>query len=469
MDAAKPTSVVVVGAGPAGYPAAFHAADMGMKVTLVDAGERPGGVCLHRGCIPSKALLHAAAVVNDAREASDMGLSFSAPVIDLDRLREWKQSIIDKLTGGLSQLAQRRGVEHVQGVARFTGPGRLVVETADGERPLPYEHLVLAPGSLPATIPMAEDSPRVLDSTGALALGDIPPRLLVIGGGYIGLELGQVYAALGSSVSVVEMMPSLLPGVDPELVRPLARKLGSQFEAIMLETRVADMREARDGLTVRFEGENAVSPEQTFDKVLVAVGRKPNTSSLGIEHTEVAVGAGGFFLTDSQKRTADPAIFSVGDAAGQPMLAHKGTAEARVAVDAIAGKKTVFDPAAIPAVVFTDPEIAWCGLTEDQAREAGRDVKVSRFPWAASGRAMTMGFTAGLTKLVADADGRILGVGLAGHGAGELIAEGVLAVEMGAVSEDLALTVHAHPTLSETLMEAAELFTGRSVHFVGRG
>ncbi|NQT91550.1 MAG: dihydrolipoyl dehydrogenase, partial [Lentisphaerae bacterium] len=302
-----------------------------------------------------------------------------------------------------------------------------------------------------------------------LALADIPPRLLVIGGGYIGLELGQVYAALGSSVSVVEMMPSLLPGVDQELVQPLARQLGRQFESIMLETRVVGMEETANGITVRFDGKNAVAPETTFDKVLVAVGRKPETGSLGIEHTAVEVGADGFFQTDDQKRTADPAIYAIGDAAGQPMLAHKGTAEARVAVEAIAGKKTVFDPAAIPAVVFTDPEIAWCGLTEEQARQAGLDVSVSRFPWAASGRALAMGSTAGLTKLVADADGRILGVGLAGHGAGELIAEGVMAIEMGAVAEDLALTVHAHPTLSETMMEAAELFTGRSVHFVGRG
>jgi dihydrolipoamide dehydrogenase len=464
------TTLAVIGAGPAGYPAAFHAADLGMNVTLIDTEKNPGGVCLYRGCIPSKALLHAAALIGETRDAAEMGLTFAAPEIDLEKLRGWKQGVVDKLTGGLGALSKGRRISFIQGRAAFVDAHTLEVAVAGGgTQKVSFDYAIVATGSEPVRIPIAPDSPRVMDSTGALALEDIPKTMLVVGGGYIGLELGQVYAALGSRVSVVEMMPGLLPGADRELVKVLEPRLRKQFERIMTATRVTAMEDNGEGVRVGFEGDHAGDGQAVFDRVLVSVGRRPTAGGLGLENTRVQVDAKGFVVVDAQRRTAEPSVFAVGDVAGQPMLAHKGTAEARVAVDAIAGRKTVFDPAAIPAVVFTDPELAWCGLTTTEAEARGVEVETASFPWAASGRATTLGRGDGVTRLLLEpATGRVLGVGMTGHGAGELIAEGVLAIEMGAVAEDLACTIHPHPTLSETVMEAAEAFEGQSTHFMSR-
>ena len=466
---AKPsgTELAVIGAGPGGYAAAFLAADLGMEVTLVDPQVNPGGVCLYRGCIPSKALLHVARLIDETRQAAEWGVGFGRPEIDLDRLRDWKQEVVDRLTGGLSQLTKKRKVRQIQGRARFVDARRLQIEIRSGERhALAFEQAIIATGSRPATLPgFPDDASRILDSTSALELAGVPGRLLVVGGGYIGLELGSVYAALGSKVTVVEMLPGLLPGVDKDLVRPLARKLDGVFEGILLETQVAEAKVRDDGVEVRFEGKSIDTPERLFDQVLVSVGRRANSEELGLENTNVAVDEQGFIRIDEQLRTDESSIFAIGDVVGQPMLAHKASHEGRIAVEAIAGRKVAFRPAAIPAVVFTDPEIAWCGLTEDDAKREGRKVGVARFPWSASGRAMTLGRDDGLTKLIIDpASERILGVGIVGPGAGELIAEGVLAVEMAALATDLKLTIHPHPTLSETLMEAAEVFFGQSTH-----
>ncbi|MBP7828733.1 MAG: dihydrolipoyl dehydrogenase [Kiritimatiellae bacterium] len=457
--------LVVIGGGPGGYPAAFLAADLGMKVTMVDQEAHPGGVCLYRGCIPSKALLHVAKLLNETREAEAWGVKYAAPQLDIEKLRAWKNSVIEKLTGGLGQLRKQRNIEFIRGRARFSGGGRLVVAAESGEQKLEFEQAILASGSRPATIPGLPASARIWDSTAALALESVPKSLLVVGGGYIGLELGSVYAALGSRVSVVEMLPGLLPGADRDLVRSLAQRLDKQFAAILLETKVAEMADTGDGIRVRFEGKDVKEPVQIFDRVLVSVGRKPNSGDLGLEHTAVKVDAKGFVEVDGQRRTAERSIFAIGDVAGEPMLAHKATHEAKVAVEAALGKKTVFEPQAIPAVVFTDPEIAWCGLTETEAQKTGQPVKVARFPWAASGRALTLDRPEGVTKLIADPEtGRVLGVGMAGPGAGDMIAEAALAIEMGATAEDLALTIHPHPTLSETVMEAAEMLLGHCTH-----
>ena len=471
--ASESTQIVVLGAGPGGYAAAFYAADLGMQVVLVDEEQNPGGVCLYRGCIPSKALLHVAKVIDEASHASAWGVTFSKPRIDLDALRAFKQGVVDKLTSGVGQVAKLRKVKFLQGRGTFTGPRTMTIAGAAGDTTLQFEHCVVATGSYPTRIPsLTLDSPRMLDSTSALDLPDIPKSLLVIGGGYIGLELGSVYSALGSKVSVVEMTPGLLPGADRDLVRVLHTRLEKQFAAIMLDTKVVALAEEKNGVRVTF-GSNAVadagqsgSPESAlFDRVLVAVGRRPNSRIPGLEATGVQIDAQGFIVTDQQRRTAAPSIFAVGDVAGEPMLAHKASHEARVAIDAIAGHKAVFEPQAIPAVVFTDPEIAWCGLTEADATDQGVEIEVSKFPWAASGRAIAIDRPEGLTKLVLEPKtGRLLGVGIAGAGAGELIAEGVLAVEMGATAEDLRLTVHPHPTLSETLMESADVFFGQSTH-----
>jgi dihydrolipoamide dehydrogenase len=459
--------VVVVGAGPGGYAAAFLAADLGLDVTLVDSEPNPGGVCLYRGCIPSKALLHVARLLDETREAAEWGVTFGEPTIDIERLRAWKSDVVSRLTGGLGQLAGRRKVRFVQGTATFRDSNTLTVEAAGGgSETLPFGHAVLATGSHPATLPgFPVGSDRLLDSTAALELRDVPNRLLVIGGGYIGLELGTVYAALGSRVSVVEVTAGLLPGVDPDLLRPLAKRLEERFESILLRSRVTEVHETDDGVEVAIEGPDGNASRQVFDRVLVSVGRIPNSAGLGLENTRVEIDEHGFVRVDRQLRTADPSIFAIGDVVGQPMLAHKASHEGRIAVEAIAGREVAFEPAAIPAVVFTDPEIAWCGLTESEAQQRGRDVEITRFPWAASGRAMTLGRSDGLTKLVLEpATERVLGVGLCGPGAGELIAEGVLAVEMGATATDLRLTIHPHPTLSETIMEAAELFFGQATH-----
>jgi len=459
--------LVVVGAGPGGYAAAFLAADLGLDVTLVDPAPNPGGVCLYHGCIPSKTLLHVARVLREARHAADWGVEFDPPRLDLDRLRAFKQEVVDKLTGGLGQLTRQRKIRHVRGRARLLDPHTLSIETGEsGSLSLEFEHVILATGSRPSGLPgLPRDSRRVLDSTTALEVRDVPGSLLVLGGGYIGLELGSVYAALGSQVTVVEMTPGLLPGVDRDLVRPLAQRLERELHSIRLETRVVSVEERPGGLSVRFEDARSGREEHSFDAVLVAVGRKPNHEELGLEHTRVRVTDSGFVEVDEQGRTAEPSIWAIGDLAGQPMLAHKATHEGRIAAEAIAGHKVAFEAQAIPAVVFTDPEVAWCGLTEDRAKAAGRSVRVARFPWGASGRAATQGRADGVTKLLIDPESeRILGVGLAGPGAGELIAEGVLAVEMGAQVRDLALTIHPHPTLSETMMEAAEVFFGQSTH-----
>jgi dihydrolipoamide dehydrogenase len=463
--ASDTVQLAVLGAGPGGYAAAFYAADLGMQVALVDEEKNPGGVCLYRGCIPSKALLHVAKVIDEAQHAQKWGVAFGAPKLDVARLRAFKQGVVDKLTSGVGGVAKLRKVKYVQGRATLTGPRSMRIAGEDGDTELRFEHLILATGSRPARIPtLALDSPRMMDSTSGLELPDVPKTLLVIGGGYIGLELGTVYAALGTRVTVVEMTPGLLPGADRDLVGVLEKRLKGLFAGILLSTKVVKVEEAKNGIRVTFEGGSAPATE-TFDRVLVAVGRRPNSNIPGLETTRVTVDAKGFVETDPQRRTAEPNVFAIGDVAGEPMLAHKASHEARVAVEAIAGHKAVFEPAAIPAVVFTDPEIAWAGLTEAQAQAEGRDVEVAKFPWGAASRAITVDRPDGLTKLVLDrGSGRILGVGIAGSGAGELIAEGVLAIEMGATAEDLKLSIHPHPTLSETLMESAEVFFGQSTH-----
>lgn len=467
------TQLAVLGAGPGGYAAAFYAADLGMNVTLIDEEKNPGGVCLYRGCIPSKALLHVAKVMDEARHASAWGVSFNEPKVDVDKLRSFKQGVVDKLTAGVGQVARMRKVKYVQGRATLTGARSLAIAGTSGAADLQFDHCILATGSHPTGIAsLALDNPRMMDSTSGLELPDVPKSLLVIGGGYIGLELGTVYATLGSKVSVVEMTGGLLPGVDRDLVGVLHKRIEKLFAAIMLNTKVASVAGHQNGIRVALarhsseRGEAAGPPvDQVFDRVLVAVGRRPNSKIPGLDRTRVRVDEKGFIETDGQRRTAEPTIFAIGDVAGEPMLAHKASHEARVAVDAIAGHKAVFEPQAIPAVVFTEPEIAWCGLTDTQAQAEGRTVEIAKFPWGALSRAITVDRPEGLTKLVLDpTSGRILGVGIAGSGAGELIAEGVLAVEMGATAEDLKLTIHPHPTLSESLMESAEVFFGQSTH-----
>ncbi|MEX1127433.1 MAG: dihydrolipoyl dehydrogenase [Vicinamibacterales bacterium] len=462
------TQLAVIGAGPGGYAAAFYAADLGMQVTLIDPSPNPGGVCLYRGCIPSKALLHVAEVLNDAKHADAWGITFGAPKIDLDRLRAFKTKVVTQLTGGLGQLSKQRKITYIQGTASFVDARTLELKTEDGQtQSLTFEHAIIATGSHPATVPgLSIESPRLMDSTSALELPDIPKGLLVVGGGYIGLELGSVYAALGTKVTVVEMTDGLLPGADRDLVNVLAKRIESMCEGVLLNTKVVGMKAQKNGIAVTFEpGQGAGgTPEQTFDRVLVSIGRKPNAVP-GIEKTKVAVTPRGFVEVNAARQTAEPTIYAIGDVVGEPMLAHKASHEGRTAVEAIAGQKVAFEPLAIPAVVFTDPELAWCGLTEADAQTQKRDVTIARFPWGASGRSLTLDRSDGLTKLVLDPKTeRILGVGIVGPGAGELIAEGVLAVEMGANATDLKMSIHPHPTLSETLMEAAEVFFGHATH-----
>jgi dihydrolipoamide dehydrogenase len=467
MSESSSTRLVVLGAGPGGYPAAFLAAEMGMQVTLVDLAAKPGGVCLYRGCIPSKALLHLAKVLHEARQIGEWGIEFGEPKIDLDKMRAWKDRVVGKLTGGLGALSKKHRINAIQGRGRFADAHTLVVDKEDGSQErVEFDHAIIATGSRPAVVPgLWVDSPRVMDSTGALLINDIPKTMLVIGGGYIGLELGTAYAAFGTRVTVVEMAKALLPTADRDLVLPLERRLQNVFQEILVETRVSSLEVKDDGVHVKLVGLDLPNPDRVFDKVLIAVGRRPNSNDIGVETLAVKVDAKGFIQTDDQRRTAEPHIFAIGDVAGEPMLAHKATHEARVAVESIAGKPSVFEPQAIPAVVFTDPEIAWCGLTETQALTEGRPHTITRFPWAASGRATTLGRNEGLTKLILDPrNGRILGVGIVGVGAGEMIAEGVLAMEMGARAQDLKLAIHAHPTMSESVMEAAEIFYGHSPH-----
>ena len=454
--------LVILGAGPGGYTAAFLAADRGMKVTLVDAQKSPGGVCLHKGCIPSKALLHVAGNINESRLAKEWGVDFGDPTIDLDRLRNWKEGVLLKMSGGLTMLCKQRGVNYIHGSAAFKDSHTI---TVSGRDPLEFDHCILATGSRPALPKLfQEGGPRIMDSTAALTLTDIPQRLLVVGGGYIGLEMGSVYAALGSRVCVVEMTNELLPSVDRDLVRPLQGKLSKAFEAIHLNTLVTSVVAEGNSVSVIMKsGEETV--EETFDRILVSVGRCPNSDAIGLNNTEVELDENGFVKVDEKQKTTDSSILGIGDVVGGPMLAHKASYEARVAVEGLAGEETRPSNRTVPAVVFTDPEIAWCGLTESDARLKGEKVEIARFPWAASGRAQALGRTNGISKLVLEpGTGRVLGVGIVGHGAGELIAEGVLAIEMGATAKDLAHTIHPHPTLSETLMEAAEVFFGTATH-----
>jgi dihydrolipoamide dehydrogenase len=460
-------NIAVIGGGPGGYAAAFLAADLGMKVTLIDPETNPGGVCLYRGCIPSKALLHVAKLIEESEQAKNWGIDFAKPNVDLARLRSWKEGVVKKLTGGLGQLSKQRSVQYIQGRAAFENSTTLRISKAAGaEQTLTFDRIILATGSRPAIVPSLKlDSPRMMDSTGALNLEDIPGSLLVVGGGYIGLELGSVYAALGTRVTVVEMLPGLLPGADRDLVLPLHKRLEKMFEAILLNTTVASVKLENNGIRATFEGADLKEREKVFDRVLVSVGRKPNSEIPGLDKTQVQVGPKGFIEVNPQLQTADPSIYAIGDVVGEPMLAHKASHEGRTAVEAIAGRKVAFEPNAIPAVVFTDPEVAWCGLTETQAQKENREIKVAKFPWAASGRAVTIDRPDGMTKMLVDPKTeRVLGIGIVGAGAGELIAEGVLAIEMGAVARDVALTIHPHPTLSETLMESAEVFFGTSTH-----
>jgi dihydrolipoamide dehydrogenase len=461
--------IAVIGAGPGGYAAAFLAADLGMNVTLIDPELNPGGVCLYRGCIPSKALLHVAKLIEESEQAKNWGIDFARPNIDLTRLRSWKEGVVKKLTGGLGVLSKQRHVTYIQGHAAFENSTALRVTKADkSETTLSFDRIIIATGSRPAIIPAFKiNSPRLMDSTGALNLENIPSSLLVVGGGYIGLELGSVYAALASRVTVVEMLPGLLPGADRDLVLALHKRLERMFEAILLNTTVSSLKEEGDGILATFEGKDIKDDqrEKFFDRVLVSVGRKPNSEIPGIGKTQVKVGARGFIEVNKQLQTTDPLIYAIGDVVGEPMLAHKASHEGRTAVEAIARHKVAFEPNAIPAVVFTDPEVAWAGLTETQAEKENREIKVAKFPWGASGRAVTLDRPDGLTKLIIDPHTeRVLGVGIVGVGAGELIAEGVLAIEMAALASDVAMTIHPHPTLSETVMEAAEVFFGTSTH-----
>jgi len=448
--------VAVLGGGPGGYAAAFRCAELGLEAVVVDADGRLGGACLFEGCIPSKALLHVAAVLGEAERAKEFGVDFGEPRISLDPLRKWKQErVVGKLARGLASVAKGKGVEVIGGRGVFEDSSTLRVEHEDAVRKVRFKHAVIATGSRPAGLPgLTLASDRVMDSTAALALPDVPERLLVIGGGYIGLELGTVYATLGSHVTLVEMTAGLLPGVDRDLVQPLQRRVEKLFAALHLQTRVTGLREVEASIEADLEGAGS----QRFDRVLVAVGRRAESAGLGLEHTRVRLTErGGFVRVDDRCRTDDPHIFAVGDVTGEPMLAHRASRQGRVAAEILAGRPSAFDNVAIPAVVFTDPEIAWCGLSEAQAKAQGTAVKIAKFQWAASGRAATLGRSDGLTKLLADeATGRLLGVGIVGPGAGELIAEATLAVETAALAEDVATTIHAHPTLSETLMESAE-------------
>lgn len=457
------TQVVVLGSGPGGYTAAFRAADLGLKVVLIERYPTLGGVCLNVGCIPSKALLHTAKVITEAEETEQHGLSFGKPNIDLDKLRHWKSNdVVGKLTGGLAQMAKARGVTVLQGVGSFTSPKQIAVTAQDGKvTTVGFDNAIIAAGSQATKFPGAPEDDRIMDSTGALALADIPKRLLVIGGGIIGLEMGTVYDALGTKVSVVEFMDGLITGCDRDLVRPLQKRMSGRFESIMLSTKVAKMEAKKDGIHVTFEGDDAPENGQVYDRVLVSIGRRPNGKNIGAENAGVAVDERGFINVDKQMRTNVPHIFAIGDIVGQPMLAHKATHEAKVAAEVIAGHKVEFVASVIPSVAYTDPEIAWVGITETEAKEKGLAIDKASFPWAASGRAISIARTEGVTKLIFDKETyRLIGAGIVGVNAGELLAEAVLAIEMGADAHDLGLTIHAHPTLSETVCFAAELKEG---------
>lgn len=459
------TQLVVVGAGPGGYAAAFYAADKGKKVILVEREPRLGGVCLNRGCIPSKALLHATKLITEAKESAHRGIAFESPKIDLAKLRTWKESVLDKLGQGIRGLAQRRGVEVMHGRGYFEDSQTLRVETKEGQKFIKYEQAIIAVGSKSA-MPRDFDlgNPRIMTSREALEVEEIPQSLLIVGGGYIGMELGTVYATLGSSVVVVEALDTILAGADPDLARPVVKYAERAFREVRLKTKVAKMATAGKQIKVVIKVGDE-SKEELYDRVLVAVGRAPNCDDLGIENTKIERDDRGFIKVNDRQQTADPAIYAIGDCAGGVLLAHKAAKEARVAVEVITGEHSAFENIVIPAVVFTDPEVAWCGLTESEAKQKNIPVEIVKFPWGASGRALSHDRTDGLTKLIIEPETeRILGVGICGQGAGELIAEGVLAIEMGATARDLAESVHPHPTLSETMMECAELFYGTATH-----
>jgi dihydrolipoamide dehydrogenase len=453
--------VVVLGSGPGGYTAAFRAADLGLKTILVERYPTLGGVCLNVGCIPSKALLHLARVIAESEEAAEQGLRFARPEIDLDGVRGFKDSVVERLTGGLTGLARQRKVEVVQGVGEFASPNVLRVQGAGGETTIAFDHCIIAVGSQAATLPgFPEDDPRVMDSTDALEVPDVPGRLLVVGGGIIGLEMATVYDALGSRITVVELMDSLIPGCDKDLVRPLHKRIEKRYDAILLKTKVAGVEASGDGLRVSFEGDGAPEP-QTFDRILVAVGRRPNGGRIAADQAGVQVDERGFIRVDAQQRTNVPHIYAIGDVVGEPMLAHKGTHEGKVAAEVIAGHNVAFDARSIPSVAYTDPEVAWTGLTETEAKAQGIKYDKGAFPWAASGRALGLGRSDGMTKLLFARDTRrLLGAGMVGPNAGELIAETVHALEMGADAEDIGLTIHPHPTLTETVGFAAEMAEG---------
>jgi dihydrolipoyl dehydrogenase len=454
--------LLVLGAGPGGYTAAFLAADLGMKVTLVDAHPKPGGVCLQRGCIPSKALLHIAKIINESRHAQAFGLDFGEPKIELDKLKNWKNDVVQKMSNGLTQLCKQRDVNFINGKGVFKDSNTLEIS---GKEQVTFDHCILAVGSRPVMPELFSGlGPLVMDSTSALKLNEIPEKLLVVGGGYIGLEMGSVYEALGSQVTVVEMTDGLLPGVDRDLVRPLQARLRKGFESILLNTKVTSVAEDSGGVRVKLEAADGVK-EDNFDRILVSVGRRPNSPGLGLENTNVELDEMGFVKINAQQRTADHSIWAIGDVSGGAMLAHKASDDAHFAVETISGQASGGGKKTMPAVVFTDPEIAWCGLTETECLEINQKVNISKFPWGASGRAQTFGRPDGMTKLIIEpGTDKILGVGIVGAGAGELIAEAVIAIEMGATVKDLASAIHPHPTLSETLKEAAEVYLGKSPH-----
>jgi len=454
--------VIVLGAGPGGYTAAFLAADRGMRVTLIDENSRPGGVCLHRGCIPSKSLLHLSRLIEETRNAEAFGLKFQPPEIDLNRIREWTRGVISKMANGLISLCKQRGIDFVRGKAQFLDNNSL---TIDDKEPIGFDHCILATGSQPVCPPLfSKISNRILTSTTALELDEIPQRLLIVGGGYIGLEMGTIYSSLGSRVTVVEMTGDLLPGVDRDLVRPLLSRLKSQFQDIYLNTQVTSCKLEENQITTEFEGPGDIE-SANYDRVLVAVGRKPNSMDLGLESTQINTDDRGFIKVDKRYQTNEPSIFAIGDVIGGSMLAHKASAEGKTVVGILAGEEPSPKMRCVPAVVFTDPEIAWCGLTETEAQNNNRKVKVTKFPWSASGRAQTLSRPDGVTKLVLDPDTEeVLGMGISGVGAGELIGEGVLAVDNSLKAKDLADSIHPHPTLSETIMETAEAFYGAAIH-----
>ncbi len=461
------TQVLVIGSGPGGYAAAFRAADLGLEVTMVDMAPRPGGECLFRGCIPSKTLLSLAELIHDAQRSERMGVAFGKPQIDAEKIRRWKDEVVDKLADGLVTLSKKRGVELIQGRVEFEDSGTVRLHDSEVSH-IKYRHAILATGSCPAPFPGTkfEKGSRIMDSAGALELPEIPDSLLIIGGGYIALEMGTVYASLGTRVSLAVRSERMLRGADTDLVAPLAKRLEELFDAIHFNTRVKSMKEQSDRVEVMFEGDIDKS-EQSFDRVLVAVGRDPKSEGIGLDKTNVKVNDKGFVVVDEQQRTKDEKIFAIGDVAGGPQLAHKAFREGKVAAEVIAGEPSAFDARAIPAVVFTDPQVAWCGLTEEQARKQKRTVRIERYPWKFSPRATTIDAAAGVTKMVVDGETeRVLGFGIAGRHAEGLISEGVLAVEMGALPADVGLSIHPHPTLSETVGEVAEIFLGSVTHLL---